>query len=113
LGAYGAVGADQVPQLFLADVLALAVGVATHEAHGQIGRVRQQPHRRTGDRRQHCEGPGRDQAPALGPLHGHPLGGQLAEDERDVGQQQGDHHDCDRPGSLAEEPEWTLQRLGQ
>ena len=55
----------------------------------------------------------RQQRPALGPLHGHPLGRQLADHQRGVRQQQRDHDDGHGAGGAAEEAQRVLEWLGQ
>ena len=58
-------------------------------------------------------GRARGQRPALGALHGDPLRGQLADDQREEGQHDGDQDDRHRLGGAAEEPQRLDQRLGQ
>ena len=105
--------AHHLAQLGLGDLLALEGGVAAHDPDRDVGGPGEQPHDGAGERRHDRQRAGGQQRPPLGALHGHALGGELAEHERDVRQHQG--HDDDRHGSggAAEEVERLLERLGQ
>jgi hypothetical protein len=110
LGGEGGLRTDQLAQLGLGDLFPLHRGVAAHQAHGDVGGARQQPHGGAGHGRQRAR---RQQRPAFGPLHGYPLGGELADHQGGVRQHQGDHDDRHRAGGAAQEAEGFLQGLSQ
>ena len=112
-GGEGRLATDHLPELGLGDRLPLHVRVSAQQPHGQVGRPGQQPDGGARDRREQPQRAGGDQRPTLGPLHGDPLGRQLAEHERDVREQERHDDDRRRPGDVAEERQRLLQRLGQ
>ena len=111
-GERGVLG-DDPPHLLGAHLLGQGVGVPTDQPHDEVGGVGEEPDHGPGDRGHDRQGPGGEQAPALGVLHGQSLRDQLAEDEGHIGQDQGDHHDRHGAGRVAEEAQRLLQRHGQ
>ena len=106
-------GRHHVSQFLLGHVLALLIRVAAHETDGDIGRPRQQPHDRAGDLRQERQRPGHHHAPPLRLLHRHPFRSELAEHEREVGQEQRHDDDRHRRRGPAEEAERLLEWFGE
>ena len=88
-------------------------GIAAHQADGEIGRQRQEPHDRPGDLVEERQRAGHHHAPALGLLHGDALRGEFAEHQGDVRQEQRDDDDRHRAGGTAEEAQRLLERLGE
>ena len=86
-------GPDHGPDLLVGDLLPAGLGVAAQQAHRDVGGHPEQPDHRPGDLcREVDEGP-EHHGHALGPLQGQPFGGQLAQDDREVGD-----HDRDQDG---------------
>ena len=92
------VGRDQTAQLVLADGLALAVRVAPEQAHHDVGALGQQPDDRPEQHRDPVEQRREQQRDPLGALQREPLGGQLAEDEGEVADDEGDQDQRDGVG---------------
>src|SRR5829696_7914182 len=113
LGAEAGLGGDQVPDLFFGDGLALEVGVAAGQADQQVGGLGQQPYRRPGQGGDQGQGAGGPFGPRLGPLQGDPFGGQLAEDQGEVGEDHGDQEYGHRLGRPTQEAQQRDQRFGQ
>ena len=86
----------QVAQLLLADRLTAPLRVAAEEPDQHVRRLRQQPDDRAGERGDRVERRGDEQREALGPLQRQALGGQLADDERDVADRDGDEDQRER-----------------
>ena len=108
------VAGDDVAQLVRADLLAAGAWGSTPARRTTRSLVAPSSHTAGRVKRgQQVQRAGHQQRPPLGALHGDPLRGQLAEDQGDEGQHQGDQHDRDRLGGAAEEPEQRHQRLGQ
>jgi hypothetical protein len=89
------------------------VRVAARQPDDEVRRDAEQPDHGPGDHRQDVERAGDQQCPALGALHRDPLRRQLADDQRDERQRDGDQHDRGRSGAGAEEAQRPDQRLRQ
>src|SRR5215207_2013994 len=112
-GAEAGLGGDQVPDLFFGDGLALEVGVAAGQPDEQVGGLGQQPYRRPGQGGDQGQGAGGAFGPRLGPLQGDPFGGELADDQGQVGEDHGDHQHRHRLSGPTQEAQQRDQRFGQ
>jgi len=90
-----------------------ALGSPPGQPHQQVGRPRQHPDQGPGDQRDGGQGAGGQLGPALGALQGDPLGGELAQHQRHIGEHDGDHHDRSRLSRPTKEAQRLDQRLGQ
>ena len=72
-----------------------ACGIAAQQADDAVGRRRQQPDERARQRGEDVHRRGQQQRHRLGPLQRQPLGDQLAEHQRHVGDRDGDPHEGD------------------
>ena len=112
----GLVDGDHVAEFVTGDLLALAVRVAAEYPNSDVGRLREQPDDRLGQRRQDVERSGHHHAPLLGALHRDALGGEFAEHEGEVGEDErheDDRHRSCRPAEKAQGCfEWFGERNG-
>ena len=110
LGVQLAVGADHVAQLLLGDLLAPCSRVEAEHPHEQVGRRRQQPDDGAAISATTVEHRRRRRARSLRALQGEPLGHELAQHQRQVGDERrhGDERDrCPRCRAAGPTPSST------
>ena len=96
---------DQVAELLLADRLPAGLRVPAEQPDEQVGGAGEEPDDRPEQLGDRVERRGHDQREALGPLQGQPLGGQLADHQRQVADRDGDRHEGQRVGEAAGQAE--------
>ena len=93
----------EVAQLFFRDALAVDVGVTAEQTDRHVGGCRQHPDHRAHEPREPVEGRSDRTCRALRTLQRHALGGELADDERHVGDEKSDDEEPeDLRAALAE-----------
>ena len=99
------VGRHQLAQLLLGELLAGGVGVAAEQPDEGVGREREQPDDRAHQGREPVQHGRHRQRDLRRLLEREPLGHELPEDEREVGDDQGEDDQCRRPGGVLTESE--------
>ena len=91
---------DQVAQLFVGHDATACRRVAAEQLDDQVGALGQQPDQRPGDHGEPIDHRSGYQRHPLGTLQREPLGRQLAEDQREEGDDQGDGDDRQRVSDI-------------